>query len=299
MSNPIVNVAFKRGWWNSIIDALRDAGPEYTSLATNLRDAVDNAEAVELVKDAALPPITKATEIERGKQYLIQVDGGRVLPESVAQQMLDRLKQRFPTNTFAIAGGCGVVEVGKASGSTRFATGGPVSPGRPFLKEAREAIIPLHGEKGPEVTVYGSGTAVTPKADQPRARTRDELVDALRQAQDRLDTMRSKTPQELKGFYGSAMVALQQLRIALLHPERDGVAPPPAASTGAATPAADESANGARTPEATPSPLCEKLHPWLPGIYCDREPHGDKEWHYAHPVDAPNPTRTVIGWMSS
>lgn len=113
-----------------------------------------------------MPTVTKATEIERGKQYMLTMSGH--LTNEQADAMHARLKERFPTNTFVLASpNIAVVPV------VQLAQGGPVTTGEPFAKEAGEVFIP-YGENGPEPMVPRVVQA------QPHAVRQNDLVAALR-----------------------------------------------------------------------------------------------------------------------
>lgn len=103
MSNPPISITFLRGWWRSVIDGLRDAGPEFMALVKDLENAVDGLPYPG--DEWAKPPVPEvgvalAAEIRDGGKYLLGLDAH--INAEQAGRMQSVLQERFPNSTFAL-----------------------------------------------------------------------------------------------------------------------------------------------------------------------------------------------------
>lgn len=232
----------------------------------------DKGQLEPYVPEIPMPAVTKATEIEPGKQYLLSMGGS--LTNEQADAMHARLKDRFPTNTFVLASpNIAVVPVAP------LAQGGPVTTGEPFAKEAGEVFVP-YGENGPEPMVPAQIQEMRrTRLPQPHAVRQNDLVAALRK-------VAQAFPPHTETHHVLSLLA------------RELVDPKAASGYAYGRPVTPEQFEQAKGPEApVPNGNCVKPHPWLPGIYCDRKPHNKTERHYSHPPEA-QPHGTVINWVS-
>jgi hypothetical protein len=92
-ANPPIAVTFPRGWWRTIIDALRDAGPTYGALADDLDNSV-------LTGGSQLPVMDPPLVVEPGKSYLLRFT--ERVPVEAADQIKKRLSVLYPDATFGI-----------------------------------------------------------------------------------------------------------------------------------------------------------------------------------------------------
>jgi hypothetical protein len=163
---------------------------------------------------------------------------------------------------------------------------GEVLPGKRYLLRATENISPEQADQIKrrlrEVFPDSEFGILTPSIEAVTPVATTELVDALKAAGNKLQLQFINTSDTVsKQTSYAAMIALDSLRQALTQ-TGDGAAPPPATPTTA--PAATggeqaaESATGAPTPEAAPSPSYQWCGAIRDGYTCMRPPN-DHVWH--------------------
>lgn len=167
----------------------------------------DKGQLEPYVPEIPLPAVTKVTEIEPGKQYLLSMSGH--LTNEQADAMRATLKEHFPTNAFVLASpSIAVVPV------VQLAQGGPVATGALFAKEAGEEFIP-YGENGPEPVVP---KLIRVLKGEPHAVRQNDLVEAIKRGMATLDEKwTAASDPGIKAGYAAAKSALAHLKDALLN----------------------------------------------------------------------------------